>query len=185
VVANSCRGTNPTNLVSFESFIQPGKYKAVLAKRHHSGPFTAKATSESFEVKAWPKTDCQDTIRTSSSCYVQGEEIVYDYSSCVPRDDDWIGFYRHTGSFHHTWSEPDVFFWSCGEDTCQGRIGADIEDKFLHVHVWPLAPGEYSVAAFHENKDATVFVFAETKFVVKAMGEFCSQETSRNLRTRE
>jgi hypothetical protein len=144
--------------------------------RQHS---TAKATSESFEVK----TDCQDTIQTSASCYVQGEEIAYDYSSCAPRDDDWIGFY-HT-DISNTWSQPDVFFWSCGEDTCQGRIGVGIDEKFLHAHVWPLAPGEYRVAAFHEKQHETMFAFAETKFVVKAIGESCSQETARNLRIRE
>jgi hypothetical protein len=177
-----CRGKNPTNVVSFESFIQPGKYKAVLAKRHHSGPYAAKAMSESFEVKSWPKNYCDDTIRMSSSCYVQGEEIAYDYSSCVPSDDDWVGFYR-TETYHNDLSEPDVFFWSCGEDKCQGRIGVGIEEKFLHAHVWPLAPGEYRVAAFHDNKDETFFAFAETKFVVEATGESCSQETSRNLRT--
>lgn len=175
--SQKCRGKNPTNVVSFESFIQPGKYKAVLAKGQHSGPYyTAKAMSESFEVKSWPKKECQDTIRISSSCYVQGEEIAYDYSSCVPRDDDWIGF------FHNDSPEANVFFWSCGEASCQGRIGVGIEEKFLHAHVWPLAPGEYRVATFHENKDATS---AETKFVVKATGESCSQESTRNLRTRE
>jgi hypothetical protein len=202
-----CRGKNPTNVVSFESFLQPGKYKAVLAKRHHLGPYAAKARSESFEVKSWPKTFpdaskginksvkakswqswpktiCQDSIRISSSCYVQSEEIAYDYNSCMPRDDDWIGFY-HTEIVHNDFSKPDIFFSSCGEDSCQGRIGAGLQEKFLHAHHWPLAPGEYRVAAFHENKDETVFPFAETKFVVKAMGESCSQETNRNLRSRE
>ena len=181
--SQTCRGKVFTDIVTLGPYIKPGRYRAILAERQHGGPYSAKVVSEVFEVVPAPDSGCKDIIEMSSSCYVQGEEIEYNYISCNPKEDDWVGIYPASVDSKDR-DEPQVYSWSCGNTQCHDKWDSETdEDSFGQGSTWPLRPGDYEAVLVHENKGATIIAsFAETSFTIKPAGETCAKEARRNLR---
>jgi hypothetical protein len=81
---------------------------------------------------------CLDSVVPNTQCYPRGRQIVVLFTTCEPREEDWMGIYDASITPTELGDDYIDWMWTCGNKECRGLVSSNM---VAFMDIFP--PGTY------------------------------------------